>query len=103
MTHGILPPDALERLAPEKVSPALIPLCVDAAPTRMILLAGAGSFEAAHITMTRGIHLADTATAGEQLCARLAEVSDRDDETVPGSGFEQYRSEVGKAAAESSD
>ena len=103
MTHGILPPDALERLAPEKVSPALIPLCVDDAPTRMILLAGAGSFEAAHITMTRGIHLADTATAGEQLCARLAEVSDRDDETVPASGFEQYRSEVGKAAAEASD
>ena len=103
MTHGILPPDALERLAPEKVSPALIPLCVDDAPTRMILLAGAGSFEAAHVTMTRGIHIADSAQAGAQLCQRLAEVSDRDDEEVPASGFEQYRAEVGKAAADASE
>ena len=103
MTHGILPPDALERLSPEKVSPALIPLCVEDAPTRMILLAGAGSFEAAHVTMTAGIHLPDTAQAGAQLCERLAEVSQRDDEVVPASGFEQYRAEVGKAAAAASE
>jgi NAD(P)-dependent dehydrogenase (short-subunit alcohol dehydrogenase family) len=101
MTHGILPPDALERLAPVKVSPALIPLVVEDAPTRMILLAGAGSFEAAHVTMTQGIHLTDTATAGAELCRRLDEVRDRSDETVPASGFEQYKAEVGKAAASS--
>lgn len=103
MTHGVLPPHALEQLAPHKVSPALIPLVVEDAPTRMILLAGAGSFEAAHVTMTRGIHLGDPAGAAEMLCERLAELSDRDAEVVPASGMEQYMLEVGKAAGHSQD
>ncbi|RTL36341.1 MAG: SDR family NAD(P)-dependent oxidoreductase [Burkholderiales bacterium] len=96
MTEGILPAEALQQLAPEKVSPALIPLVVEDAPTRMILLAGAGSFEAAHVTMTRGIHIADTATAGEQLCERLAEVRERSGEIVPAAGLAQVQAEVGK-------
>ena len=100
MTHGILPPDALERLAPEKVSPALIPLCVEDAPTRMILLAGAGSFEAAHVTMTQGVHLEDTATAGTRLCGLLDAVRNRDGEVVPAEGWAQYQLELQKASAD---
>lgn len=96
MTHGILPPEALARLTPEQVSPALIPLVCDEAPNRTILLAGAGSFEAAHITMTQGIHIADQARAGELLCRRLAEVRGREGERVPGSGWEQYAHELNK-------
>ncbi len=99
MTEGILPPEALARLGAGHVSPGLIPLVVDDAPTRMILLAGAGSFEAAHITLTQGIHLADQATAGASLCQRLAEVSDRRGETVPDAGWVQYRHELRKATA----
>ena len=96
MTEGILPAEALKQLAPEKVSPGLIPLVVDDAPSRMILLAGAGSFEAAHVTMTRGIHIADTAAAGEQLCARLDELTQRDGEIVPAAGLAQVQLEVSK-------
>ncbi|RZA14112.1 MAG: SDR family NAD(P)-dependent oxidoreductase, partial [Lysobacteraceae bacterium] len=55
MTQGVLPEEALARLAPEKVSPGLVALVGDDAPTRMILLAGAGSFECANVTMTRGV------------------------------------------------
>jgi hypothetical protein len=54
---GVLPEEALRALGPEKVSPGLVALVGDDAPTRMILLAGAGSFESAHITMTRGVYL----------------------------------------------
>ena len=99
MTQGILPPEALARLGPEHVSPGLIPLVVDDAPTRMILLAGAGSFEAAHVTLTQGIHLGDPATAGEALRSRLAEVANRHAEKVPGAGWDQYRHELQKADA----
>ncbi|MCX2865833.1 SDR family NAD(P)-dependent oxidoreductase, partial [Paucibacter sp. PLA-PC-4] len=98
MTQGILPPEALARLTPERVSPALIPLCVENAPTRMILLAGAGSFEAAHITMTQGLHIADTASAGALLCERLDAVRERAGERVPAEGWEQYQLELQKAA-----
>jgi hypothetical protein len=99
MTAGVLPPEALARLTPESVSPALIPLVVEEAPTRMILLAGAGSFECAHITMTQGLFIGDDAGAGERLCAALPALQDRSGETVPASGWEQYRLELAKADA----
>jgi hypothetical protein len=97
MTENLLPPDALARLTPERVSPGLIALVGDDAPTRMILLAGAGSFESAHITMTEGVFIADADDVAAQLCDRLPEVSDRTVESVPETGWEQYRLEVTKA------
>ena len=99
MTAGVLPPEALARLTPESVSPGLIPLVVEDAPTRMILLAGAGSFECAHVTMTRGLFIGDDARAGERLCTQLHVLQDRTGETVPASGWEQYRLELNKADA----
>ncbi|MBO9514895.1 MAG: SDR family NAD(P)-dependent oxidoreductase [Variovorax sp.] len=99
MTQSILPPQALARLTPEQVSPGLLALVGDEAPTRMILLAGAGSFECAHITMTQGVHLEDRELAGEMLCGQLHAVRSRVGESVPGSGWEQYELEVAKASA----
>ncbi|MBT9528043.1 MAG: SDR family NAD(P)-dependent oxidoreductase, partial [Rhizobacter sp.] len=99
MTASVLPPEALARLTPQSVSPGLIPLVVEDAPTRMILLAGAGSFECAHVTMTRGLFIGDDAHAGERLCAELEALQDRTGETVPASGWEQYRLELAKADA----
>jgi NAD(P)-dependent dehydrogenase (short-subunit alcohol dehydrogenase family) len=99
MTEGVLPAEALARLTAERVSPGLLALVGDNAPTRMILLAGAGSFESAHITMTQGVHLPDAAGSAEALCARLGEVTARTDEVVPGSGWEQYQLELAKAVA----
>ncbi|MDT7835086.1 SDR family NAD(P)-dependent oxidoreductase [Aquabacterium sp. OR-4] len=98
MTHGILPAEALERLTPERVSPALIALCTEDAPTRMILLAGAGSFEAAHVTLTQGIQLPDGADTGARLCGLLDQVRQRDGELVPEEGWAQYQLELQKAA-----
>lgn len=97
MTEGVLPEDALAGLAPEKVSPGLIALVGDDAPTRMILLAGAGGFECAHVTMTRGIFVDDEEDAAGQVRARLNEIRARGGETVPASGWEQYRLELSKA------
>jgi NAD(P)-dependent dehydrogenase (short-subunit alcohol dehydrogenase family) len=97
MTAGVLPEEVLADLAPEKVSPGLIALVGDDAPTRMILLAGAGSFECAHVTMTHGVFIGDTADDAAQVRARLEEIRSRTRETVPGSGWEQYKLELAKA------
>jgi NAD(P)-dependent dehydrogenase (short-subunit alcohol dehydrogenase family) len=97
MTAGVLPPEALARLTPQSVSPALIPLVDEDAPTRMILLAGAGSFECAHVTMTRGLFIGDDEQAGLRLCAELHTLQDRTGEVVPASGWEQYWHELEKA------
>jgi NAD(P)-dependent dehydrogenase (short-subunit alcohol dehydrogenase family) len=99
MTEGILPPAILARLTPERVSPGLIALVGEDAPSRMILLAGAGSFECAHVTMTRGVFVPDPDDAAEALCADLHAVQAREGEVVPASGSEQYNLELGKAAA----
>jgi NAD(P)-dependent dehydrogenase (short-subunit alcohol dehydrogenase family) len=99
MTEGVLPPEALARLSAERVSPALLALVGDEAPSRMILLAGAGSFECANITMTQGLHLGGGGDAAERLCERLDEVALRIGETVPASGWEQYQLELAKATA----
>ena len=97
MTVGVLPEEALAEMAPEKVSPGLVALVGDDAPTRMILLAGAGSFECAHVTMTHGVFIGDTADDAAEVRARLHEIRARTGETVPGSGWEQYKLELAKA------
>lgn len=99
MTEAIISPDDLARLAPALVSPAVVALCADDAPTRRILLAGAGSFEQANVTMTRGIHLGSGDEVATALLGQLDAVADREGETIPATGFEQYRLEVDKATA----
>ncbi|WP_431509618.1 SDR family NAD(P)-dependent oxidoreductase [Variovorax sp. DAIF25] len=100
MTEGVLPPEALARLQPDYVSPGLVALVGEDAPTRTILLAGAGSFESAHLTMTRGIFIDGSADTAAEVAARMDEIRDRSDERVPGTGFEQYQWELSKAGFE---
>ena len=99
MTEGLMPAEVLAMLQPEAVVPAMLVLAHETAPTRTTLCAGAGSFEAAHVTMTQGIYVDTGPDAPEQLAARLAEVTARAGDTVPGSGAAQGALEVQKAMA----
>jgi len=99
MTEGLMPQEVLDALKPEAVVPAMLVLASTDAPNRTILCAGAGTFEAAHITLTQGAWLGIGADTPEQLAARLAEVTSREGEIVPQSGTAQGSNEVGKAMA----
>ncbi|MDA7417407.1 SDR family NAD(P)-dependent oxidoreductase [Xenophilus arseniciresistens] len=99
MTEGLMPAEVLAALKPEAVVPAMLVLAHESAPTRTILCAGAGTFEAAHITLTQGVHLGLAADTPEQLAARLAQVTDRNGEQVPQSGAAQGTNEVTQAMA----
>ncbi len=99
MTEGLLPADALALLEPAAVVPALLWLVSDDAPTRAIACAGAGTFAAAHVTLTPGLHLGRGNEVPEQLASAWAQVSDRRGETVPDSGAAQGRNEVMQAIA----
>ena len=99
MTESLFPPQILDALQPEAVVPAMLVLAHESAPTRTILCAGAGTFEAAHITLTQGVHLGIGSEVPEQLAARLAEVTNRAGEQVPQSGAAQGTNEVAKAMA----
>lgn len=99
MTEGLMSEEVLNALQPEAVVPAMLVMASEQAPNRTILCAGAGSFEAAHITMTQGLHLGVSPDTPELLAAALAQVKDQTGQIVPLSGSAQGSHEVGMALA----
>ena len=99
MTEGLLQPQVLELLTPESVTPGLLVLVSQDAPTRTILCAGAGTFARAHVTLTPGVHIGRDADAAERVAAHFAEISSRAGETVPDSGIAQVHNELALAMA----
>ena len=99
MTEGLMSEAVLAALKPEAVVPAMLVLAAENAPNRAILCAGAGTFEAAHITLTQGAWIGIGDQAPERLADQLAEVTAREGEIVPLSGSAQGSNEVGQAMA----
>ncbi|MCO5081165.1 MAG: SDR family NAD(P)-dependent oxidoreductase [Rhizobiaceae bacterium] len=97
MLEGLLPKAELDLLRPACVSPAVLALVREDAPTRTILCAGAGAFETANITLTPGIFLGEGAEVADVIVQRWDEISDRHGEIVPGSGEQQGRLELANA------
>ena len=97
MTEDVLPEAALELLRPEAVTPGVVWLVSEHAPTRTVLCAGGGSFETAHVTLTQGLHLGIADDVPEKLAAGAAALADRADERVPHTGFVQVEVELAKA------
>ena len=101
MTEGVLAEQALSRLNPGLVSPGIVHLARDEAPTRAILCAGAGHFAAANITLTKGAHIGSGDDAATDIAARWDEITDRTDEIVPAYGFTQAEREIASAGHDS--
>lgn len=97
MLEGLVPGEVLAAFTPAAVSPGLLALLTEEAPTRAILCAGAGSFEQAHITLTHGIHLDAEARTPESVAAAWAAIGDRTEAIVPASGSYQGNIEISKA------
>jgi NAD(P)-dependent dehydrogenase (short-subunit alcohol dehydrogenase family) len=97
MTEGVLSEESLRVLDPALVSPGLLALVGDDAPTRAILCAGGGNFATAYVTLTPGYHVEAGEDAGEQVIAHWRDVSDRAGEIVPNYGFVQAEREVASA------
>jgi NAD(P)-dependent dehydrogenase (short-subunit alcohol dehydrogenase family) len=97
MTEGVLSPEGLSLLDPALVSPGLLALAGEDAPTRAILCAGAGHFATASVTLSQGYHIGAAADAGEQLVEHWDEVADRSGDIVPAYGFTQAERELAGA------
>jgi NAD(P)-dependent dehydrogenase (short-subunit alcohol dehydrogenase family) len=97
MTSGVMSEAGLELLDPALVSPGLLALVGDDAPSRAILCPGAGHFARANVTLTQGLHLAQSADAGAQVIRHWEEISDRAAEIVPAYGFAQAERELASA------
>ena len=88
MTEALMPPNVLEMLKPEFVSPAVAYLASDNAPTGMIITAAAGAFAAAQIVETDGVNLGHDATA-DDIAAHFSEIADWSTAKHYGQGGEQ--------------
>ncbi|MEJ1969187.1 MAG: SDR family NAD(P)-dependent oxidoreductase [Rhizomicrobium sp.] len=75
MTENLMPPNILAMLQPEYVTPAVVYLASEDAPTGMILTAGAGVFAAAQIVETDGVNLGHAATA-DDVAAQIGKIAD---------------------------
>ncbi|MEH6744148.1 SDR family NAD(P)-dependent oxidoreductase [Hyphomonas sp.] len=97
MMEGVLPEQQLRLLRPEYVSPAMLALVREDAPTRTILCAGAKGVEAAHISMTQGIHIADEDQMPEAVVSNWDQILDAGNAFIPNNALEQSRLELAKA------
>lgn len=75
MTENLMPPNVLNMLKPEYVTPAVVYLVSDEAPTGVILTAAAGVFAAAQLVETDGVNLGHAATA-DDVAANIAKITD---------------------------
>ena len=97
MTHGVLSEASLDLLDPALVSPGLLALVGEDAPTRAILCAGAGHFAVANVTLTTGRYVGAGDAAAEGVVRLWEEIADRTDEIVPAYGFTQAERELAGA------
>ena len=89
MTQTILPPEALAKLKPEYVTPGVIYLASEDAPTGAILTAGAGVFGLARIFETEGVHLGEAGLSAEAVRDHWAQITDEAGQKAYFQGAEQ--------------
>ncbi len=89
MTENLMPAATLERLKPEYVTPGVVYLASEEAPTGAILAAGAGVFALARIYETEGVHLGEAGLSAEAVRDSWSKISDPEGQTAYFQGGEQ--------------
>lgn len=97
MTEDLHRNSSTPSFEPDAVAAGALAMVCEDAPTRFILCAGAGSFEAAHVTLTNGIHPAECTP--ESVLLGLDAIASRNAEIVPSSGAAQSAIELQKNEA----
>ncbi len=89
MTENLMPPEILERLKPEYVTPGVVFLCSEDAPTGCILAAGAGAFALSRIVETEGVYLGEGGLSVEEVRDNWAKITDPQGQQAYQAGGEQ--------------
>lgn len=99
MTEELIPPDVLKVMKPEAITPAVMYLLSENAPTRTIMGAGAGSFAVIKILESEGVNFAEADWTPDVVAAHFAEISDMSKARALEGAFQQTQKYVGQAAA----
>jgi NAD(P)-dependent dehydrogenase (short-subunit alcohol dehydrogenase family) len=89
MTEGLMPPEILKRIAPEYVTPGVVFLCSEEAPTGAIMTAGGGAFAVARIVETEGVYLGEAGLSVEEVRDSWAKIADETGQRAYFAGGEQ--------------
>jgi NAD(P)-dependent dehydrogenase (short-subunit alcohol dehydrogenase family) len=99
MTEELLPPQALQLMKPNAITPAVEYMLSEDAPTRTIMGAGAGSFAVIKIVESEGVNLPEAEWTPDAVAAHFAEISDMSKAKALQGAFEQTQKYVAQAAA----
>jgi NAD(P)-dependent dehydrogenase (short-subunit alcohol dehydrogenase family) len=99
MTENILPPQIADKLKPEYVTPGVVYLVSEEAPTGVILTAGAGTFALAHMCETEGVYLGEGGLSVEEVRDNWARITDPAGQRAYQNGGEQTQKFITKAMA----
>ena len=97
MTEGLMSEQAFNLLTPETVTPAVLFMVGEDAPTHTIIGAGAGAYAVSKIVETDSVWLPEDQQTPEGIAAHWEQIS-QGAETQLKAGFEQTFKMVGKAA-----
>ena len=78
MTENLMPAEMEDMLTPERVTPAVVFMCSEGAPTGKIICAGAGAYTSAAIVETKGAYLGENPSA-EDVAENWETISKIDD------------------------
>jgi NAD(P)-dependent dehydrogenase (short-subunit alcohol dehydrogenase family) len=99
MTEALISKEVAEVLTPESITPGVLFLVSQDAPSRVMLCAGAGSFARTLITETAGVHFREAERTPENIAAAFDRISDPTGEVTLLSAFEQTAKLVALARA----
>lgn len=98
MTAGLISQEAAQLLAPETVTPAVLYLVSDKAPSRVIMGAGAGVYALTHIEETEGVFLPEHERTVEGIARHFDEIANRSNAQTLNGAFDQTNKFVSIAA-----
>jgi len=98
MTESLMPPEALELLDPATITPGVLYLVSEDAPSRVILGAGAGSFAVTKVYETLGETLTGDDLTPEGVAAAFDKISDPDGQQELTQAFHQTQKYTRNAA-----
>jgi len=99
MTQDILPPEMLATLDPKWVTPAVVYLASKEAPSRTILLAGAGGYTIAKLLEAQGVYLDEAERTPEAIHANWDTITDMSNTREMMQGNDHVMKMIQKATA----
>lgn len=98
MTEDLMPKEVLALLEPEAITPAVLFLASDQAPTQRIVLAGAGCYAMVRLMESDGIYLDEEERTPDAIAARFEQLGDMGNAREMTNGGEHVTKILTKAA-----